>query len=127
MGGGSRLTLAANYNSTKVDSIGTVNPISDSRVASIEDLLPNLKGNISWSHSQGDFKTLVRANYYGGWDDTGNGVNGINATVPVDVSETYHLNDNTQFVVGVDNLFDVYPDIKNITKYLKTSLIRYTS
>ena len=110
MGGDSRLTLAANYNSTKVDSVGTVNPIGANRVAAIEDLLPNLKGNVSWSHSQDDIRTLVRANYYGGWDDTGNGVNGIGAVVLIDVSASYQLNDNTQFVVGVDNLFDVYPD-----------------
>lgn len=110
IGGDSRLTLAANYNSTKVDNVGTVNPINTNRVAAIEDLLPNIKGNVSWSHQQGDFRTLVRANYYGGWDDTGNNVNGIGAAVLVDVQVSYQFNDSTQFVLGVDNLFDTYPD-----------------
>jgi iron complex outermembrane receptor protein len=110
MGGDSRLTLAANYNETKVDSVGTVNPIGEGRVAAIEDLLPNIKGNISWTHTEGDISTLVRANYYGGWDDTGNGVNGIGAEVLVDVSASYQFNDNTSFVVGIDNLFDAYPE-----------------
>jgi iron complex outermembrane receptor protein len=110
MGGDSRLTLAANYNKTEVDSVGTVNPIDAGRVAAIEDLLPNVKGNVSWSHQEGDYRTLVRANYYGGWDDTGNGVNGIGATVLVDVQVAYQLNENTEFVFGVDNLFDAYPD-----------------
>jgi iron complex outermembrane receptor protein len=107
--GESKLTVAANYNETKVDDRGTLNPISDGRVAAIEDLLPNLRANISWTHRQGDFRTLVRANYYGGWDDTGNGVNGMPAEVLVDVSVTYQMNEQTQIVFGVDNLFDTYP------------------
>ena len=110
MSGQSRLTLAANYNKTDVDNVGTVNPISASRVAAIENLLPSIKGNISWSHTQGDIKTLVRANYYGGWDDTGNGVNGIGAEVLIDVQVSYQLNENIVLVAGVDNLFDAYPE-----------------
>jgi iron complex outermembrane receptor protein len=110
MGGDSRLTLAANYNKTEVDSVGTVNPIDEGRVAAIEDLLPNLRGNLSWFHSHGDISTLVRANYYGGWDDTGNGVNGIGAEVLLDVQVSYQLNDETRLVAGIDNLLDAYPE-----------------
>lgn len=110
MGGDSKITVAANYNKTKVDDRGTINPISDGRVAAIEDLLPNLRANVSWAHTQGDINTLVRANYYGGWDDTGNGVNGISAAVLVDVSVSYQLNENTRLVAGIDNVFDTYPD-----------------
>lgn len=109
MGGDSRLTIAANYNKTEVDSVGTVNPISAGRVAAIEDLLPNTRANISWSHSDGPISTLVRANYYGGWDDTGNGVNGIPAEVLVDVQVSYQYSENLELVAGVDNLFDTYP------------------
>ncbi len=108
--GDSKLVLAVNYNETKVDNRGTLNPISDGRVRAIEDLLPNLRGNLSWYHDQGDFRTMVRANYYGGWDDTGNGVDGIGAEVLVDVELTYTLNENVEIAVGVDNLFDTYPD-----------------
>ena len=109
LGGDSRLTVAANYNKTEVDDVGTLNPISDGRVAAIEDLLPNTRANVSWSHTDGKIRTLVRANYYGGWDDTGNGVNGIGAEVLVDVQVAYDFNDNLEFVVGVDNLLDAYP------------------
>jgi len=108
--GNSRITIAANYNETEVDDRGTLNPISDGRVAAIEDLLPNLRGNISWTHSQGPLRTLVRANYYGGWDDTGNGVNGIGAAVLIDVEAKYSYSENLDLVVGVNNLFDEYPD-----------------
>lgn len=110
LGGESRLTVAANYNKTDVEDVGTLNPINEGRVAALEDLLPNTRANVSWSHTEGKFRTLVRANYYGGWDDTGNGVNGISAEVLVDVEVAYSYNQNLTLVAGVDNLFDTYPD-----------------
>ena len=110
MGGDSMVTVAANYNETDVDDVGTVNPIDAGRVAAIEDLLPNWKANVSWKHNMGDFRTLVRLNYYGDWDDTGNDVPGIDAEVLVDVEVGYMLNENTDIVFGVENLFDTYPE-----------------
>ncbi|MCP3673220.1 MAG: TonB-dependent receptor, partial [Gammaproteobacteria bacterium] len=108
--GNSKIVIAANYNKTEVDSVGTVNPIDDGRVQALEDLLPNVKANLSWYHTAGDFKTMLRTNYYGGWDDTGNGVNGMGAKVLVDAEVTYFFSDNLEFVLGIENLFDTYPD-----------------
>ncbi len=108
--GSSKIVFAANYNKTEVDDVGTVNPIDAGRVQALEDLLPNLKANLSWYHTEGDFKTMLRANYYGDWDDTGNGVNGMSAEILVDLEVTYFFSDNLEFVLGIDNLFDVYPD-----------------
>jgi iron complex outermembrane receptor protein len=109
MGGDSGITIAANYNKTEVDSLGTVNPIGTGRVAALEDLLPNIRGNVSWNHTQGNYRTLLRASYYGGWDDTGNGVTGIGAEVLIDVQVAYQFSDQLEFVAGVDNLLDTYP------------------
>jgi iron complex outermembrane receptor protein len=109
MGGDSGITIAANYNKTEVDSLGTVNPIGSGRVAALEDLLPNIRGNVSWNHTQGEYRTLLRASYYGGWDDTGNGVTGIGAEVLIDVQVAYQFSDQLEFVAGVDNLLDTYP------------------
>lgn len=108
--GESDLTVAFNFNETKVDNRGTVNPISEDRVAALEDLLPNTKGVISWRHSFGRFSTLLRGNYYGEWDDTGNGVPGIGAAFLVDAAVTWMVNDNIDLIAGIDNLFDEYPD-----------------
>ena len=108
--GDSDLTIAFNYNKTEVDDVGTVNPISADRVRALEDLLPNIKGNISWTHVQGDFRTLLRGNYYGEWDDTGNGVDGIGAVFLVDAEVAYQLRENIEIIGGVANLFDTYPD-----------------
>jgi len=108
--GESDVTVAFNFNETKVDDVGTVNPIDAGRVAALEDLLPNTKGVVSWRHTMGKFSTLLRGNYYGEWDDTGNGVPGISAALLVDAAVTYMMNDNIDLIVGVDNLFDEYPD-----------------
>ena len=108
--GESTITVAANYNKTEVDNIGTVNPIGAGRVRALEDLLPNIKGSVTWTHVQDSFRTMLRANYYGGWDDTGNGVDGIGAAVLVDAELAYQVNDKIEVVGGLANLFDTYPD-----------------
>ena len=108
--GDSVITIAANWNETKVDDVGVVNPIDADRVRALEDLLPNIKGNISWSHAQGDFRTLLRGNYYGGWDDTGNGVDGIGAVFLIDAELAYQVNEKIEVIGGIANMFDTYPD-----------------
>ena len=108
--GDSKIQFTGNYNETSVDNVGTLNPISDDRVSAIEDLLPNTKFNLTWTHQQGNWRTLVRANYFGEWDDTGNGVEDISAVALIDVQVAYFLGDNWELAVGVDNLFDIFPD-----------------
>jgi iron complex outermembrane recepter protein len=108
--GESTITVAGNYNKTKVDSVGTLNPIGAGRVQALEDLLPNVKGNVSWTHVQDNIRTLLRANYYGGWDDTGNGVNGIGAVVLVDAEVAYQVSESIEVIGGLANLFDTFPD-----------------
>ena len=93
-----------------MDDVGTVNPIDSDRVRALEDLLPNIKGSISWTHVQGDFRTLLRGNYYGKWDDTGNGVDGIGAVFLVDAEVAYQVRENIEVIGGIANLFDTYPD-----------------
>ncbi len=108
--GESNITFAGNYNKTEVDSVGTLNPIGAGRVAALEDLLPNVKANASWTHAQDKFRTLVRANYYGKWDDTGNGVNGIDAVILVDAEIAYQVQENIEVIGGMNNIFDTFPD-----------------
>lgn len=109
MGGSSSVTVAFNYNKTEVTDAGTINPISGGRIEALEDLLPNIKGNVSWSHSQNKWTTLLRANYYGDWTSTGNGYE-VDAAILVDAQIAYQLTDNLELIAGVENLFDEYPD-----------------
>ncbi|MDC3015679.1 TonB-dependent receptor [Luminiphilus sp.] len=109
MSGSSTVTVAFNYNKTEVTDAGTINPISGGRIEALEDLLPNIKGNVSWSHSQNKWTTLLRANYYGDWTSTSNGYD-VDAAVLVDAQIAYQVTDNLELVAGVENLFDEYPD-----------------
>ena len=109
MSGSSTVTVAFNYNKTEVTDAGTINPISGGRIEALEDLLPNIKGNVSWSHSQNKWTTLLRANYYGNWTSTSNGYD-VDAAILVDAQIAYQVTDNLELVAGVENLFDEYPD-----------------
>ena len=82
------MTVAFNYNKTEVDDRETINPINGGRIEALEDVLPNAKGNIAWSHTQGQLRTLDRASYYGAWKLTGNGYT-LCATTLVDAQVDY--------------------------------------
>ena len=105
--GYSNLVLAMNFNKTKVTARGVVSPISTARQQSLEELLPRVKGNMSWSHTQGKMRGLVRINYYGSWQDTGNDFH-VNDEVLVDVEGTYTFDSGLELIGGVSNLFDTY-------------------
>jgi len=110
LSGSSTLTVAFNYNKTEVTDRGTINPIDSGRVEALEDLLPNFKGNVSWSHTQGDFRTMLRANYYGPWRSTGNGYD-LGSKTLLDAQVSYQMNESLELIAGVDNLLDEYPAV----------------
>ena len=66
-------------------------------------------GNIAWSRTQGQLRTLVRASYYGAWKSTRNGYT-LGATTLVDAQVDYNYIETSELVLGVENLFDEYPD-----------------
>lgn len=109
--GSSAISVAGNYTNTKVTDRGDINPISDNREQALEDLLPNVKGNATFTHSQGMWRGLLRANYYGGWDDTGNGVNDIGSEILIDAEIAAEVRDGVELAIGASNLFDNYPDV----------------
>jgi iron complex outermembrane receptor protein len=116
-GGSSELTLAANYNETEVTdrgAEGSIQRISDTRVANLEDQLPNLKGFIQWSHTQDKLRGLLRANYFGEWQDVGNGTTeefAKGAEILIDAELGYAITDGIEIIVGANNLFDNFPDV----------------
>ncbi len=107
LGGDSTFILAANYTDTKVTDQG---PISDGRVQALEDLLPNIKGSATLLHSKGIWSGLVRASYYGEWDDTGNGVDDIGAELLIDAEIGAEVYEGLELIVGAQNLLDNFPD-----------------
>ncbi len=108
--GESDLALSFAYIDTNVDDRGSINPISAGRVAALEESLPELKGSLTFSHSQGSWRALARANYFGEWEDTGNGTGEQGAEVNVDAEFGYYLNDQIELIIGANNIFDNFPD-----------------
>jgi iron complex outermembrane receptor protein len=109
MGGMSKLTFAFNYNETEVPDQyvgGGFLQIGDGRREALEDQLPNIKGNVAWSHTAGNIRTLLRANYYGAWI-SGQGYD-VDPTWLVDLQLAYQVTENLEVVVGADNVFDEY-------------------
>ena len=113
LNGFSEVTLAANYNETEVTdrgAAGSIQRISDGRVSNLEDQLPNWKGFAQWSHSQDAWRFLVRGNYFGQWDDVGNGFPDRSAELLVDAEIGYELVGGVELIAGANNIFDNYPD-----------------
>lgn len=111
--GNSELSLAANYNKTDVTdrgAVGTIQRIADGRVDNLENQLPNWRGFIAWTHTQDRWRTLLRANYYGSWDDVGNGFPDRSAEVLIDAEVGYEAVEGVELIIGANNLFDNYPD-----------------
>ena len=73
-------------------------------------MLPRVKGNLSWAHTQGRVRGLVRLSYFGEWDDTVNGVDNISPELLVDVEVGYGFDNGLELIGGVNNLFDTFND-----------------
>jgi len=61
-------------------------------------------------YTQDKFRTLLRANYYGGWDDTGNGVDDIGAEIVMDAEIGYQVSEGLELIGGISNFLDNYSD-----------------
>ncbi len=116
-------TVAGNVNQSLVTrvptSTATINPapvlFARSRILTIEEGTPGEKvtGTIDWS--VGDIGLTARAAYYGNVNQPGTAANGsadINtgSHVITDLELRYQPVKGGQFALGVNNLFDIYPD-----------------
>lgn len=107
--GTTNLVFAINYTDTEVTDRGTVNPIDNNRVLALEELLPEWKGNMTLTHQQGRWRGLLRANYYGAWNDNPNGYL-PGAEFLFDAEIGVEVMDGLELIAGVQNLLDNYPD-----------------
>lgn len=108
--GDTNASISFAYIDTTVDDAGSINPINAGRVAALEELLPELKGAVTVTHEQDNWRFLARANYFGEWEDTGNGTGTQGAEVNFDAEFGYYLNDQIELIIGANNIFDNYPD-----------------
>lgn len=112
-GGVTRATLAVNYTNTDVTDVGAT--LNSTRVRQLEEGLPKWKGFLNFTHEQGRFRGLLRANYFGSYfeahleDDTL--PIDAKAKVTVDAELGYDVIDGVEVAVGAQNLFDTYPTL----------------
>ncbi|MEM9842372.1 MAG: TonB-dependent receptor, partial [Pseudomonadota bacterium] len=108
--GDTDLALSFAVIDTTVDDRGDINPISEDRVDALEELLPEVKGALTLTHIDTKWRALARANYYGEWEDTGNGTGEQGAEVNIDAEFGYFLTEQVELIIGGNNIFDNYPD-----------------
>ncbi|MEQ1725601.1 MAG: TonB-dependent receptor [Sphingopyxis sp.] len=122
-GGRLNMTLAYNYNKSEVTRF---NPgvIGASQLIDIQYLAPNHRGTFSANWQSGNWSVNLRESYFGEWRDandypiragnvgTGAVIDGqhFGAKFISDIDVSYTLMDNYTLTVGVNNLFNTYPD-----------------
>ena len=104
-------SIGANYNKTKViDRDPAI--VSNDRVANLEKILPKFRVNVTETWSSGPFSLLARVNYYDSFTVTASSgvAQKFGSEFIADVEASYQLTDNFNLAVGIQNLFDNYPD-----------------
>lgn len=108
------ISLAYNYNQTKVTS-GTSAAISnETQRVLFEERLPKHNGTASVGYTIGKVGMQARARYYGAWTDvTGNASGDLfqrfGSMVLFDLSASIQLTENFSLRAGAENLFNSYP------------------
>ena len=112
--GSSSITAAANWTDTDVTNTGVFVDIGELRTRSLEENIPDIKGNVTFNHEQGDWRGLVRANFHSGYFEDHLGTNGfpvdIGGEVNFDAEITYSFLEGAEISVGAANIFDNTPD-----------------
>jgi iron complex outermembrane receptor protein len=109
-GGNLNLTLAYNYNKTKVTRFdpGTIAP---AQIIDAERLAPSHRANLQATWTMGDFAINAIEHYYGSWrsqlDYPGQK---FGSKFTTDIEASYTFMDHFTLSVGANNLFDNYPD-----------------
>ncbi|MEZ5683589.1 TonB-dependent receptor [Novosphingobium sp.] len=122
-GGKLNLTLAYNYNKSKVTRFDP-GVIGATQLIDIQYLAPNHRANFSANWQLGDFTLNLRESYYGEWRDSNDypirqgNISGatiidgqhFGAKFITDLDVSYTFMDHYTLTVGANNLFNTYPD-----------------
>jgi iron complex outermembrane receptor protein len=107
------LTGSLNYNSTEIDSDASLYLNSEDEY-DLENALPKWRGVLSAKHSFDMLSVLIRANFYGTYENAINSsatvVQEYDAGVMFDLELNYQINDGLSLAAGARNIFDTYPE-----------------
>ena len=109
------ISLAYNYNQTRVTSGTSASIGNETQRVLFEDRLPKHNGTASLGYTVGRFGLQGRARYYGAWTDVSGNATGevfqrFGSMVMFDLSASVQLNDHLSIRAGAENIFDTYPD-----------------
>lgn len=108
-----RVAGAVNYNDTEVtEQDGT---IGDSSIVRIEDGLPKFSGNLSATWQLDSWEYFARLRYFGKWTDSADQASGqlyqdFGSEMLLDISATWRYSEALKLRLGVENVFNNYPD-----------------
>ncbi|WP_232477271.1 TonB-dependent receptor [Sphingomonas prati] len=113
--GRANVSLAYNYNQTKVTSGASAAIGNEAQRRIFETRLPKRNGTATIGYDIGRFGAQVRGRYYGPWtDSTGNATGEIfqdfGSIALFDASVSYRVNDHFTLRGGAENVFNTYPD-----------------
>lgn len=106
-----------NYNKTEFDTdVATLsNFLNAEDQYDFENGSPEFKGVFTADHSVGDFSLLLRANYYGGYENSragaGSLIQDFAPIVQFDLEAAYDFSDQISGAFGIRNLLDEYPNV----------------
>ena len=110
VGGRLNMTLAYNYNQSRVTKFDPA-VISSDQIDVVKRLAPNTRVNASANWTRDNWTVNIRENYYGSWrveTDYPGQTFGKKFTTDLDVS--YTTAERYTITVGATNLFNAYPD-----------------
>ncbi len=109
-GGDLNLTLAYNYNKTKVTQFDPAS-ISNAQIIDAERLAPSHRANLQAAWKLGNFGLNLTEHYYSSWraqqDYPGQK---FGSKFTTDIEASYTFMDHFTLSAGAQNLFDEYPD-----------------
>jgi len=106
--------FAYNFNKSQLESDASAF-LNDEDQFDFENSDPNVRWNITATHTAGDFSLMARGRYFGE-SENGNTsptplfIQRFGSTFFVDMEASYQINDNWQISLGGRNIFDEFPD-----------------
>jgi len=108
--GSSEVSLAFNYTKTEVTRQGA--NLSDLRLRQLEEQLPQWRGNVAFTHTEGDIGGILRVNYFGPLNEyylSLARLTELDSQITVDVEVNYAVLEGVEISVGAQNLFNSFP------------------
>lgn len=105
------LTLALNRNGTKMLR-ATPGLVSNEGRVNLESRIPKNNGNVTVEYNKAKYSLMARVRYFGTWTSADSPVltQTFSEQVLFDCSATWKFSPRLSATVGVENLFDSYPD-----------------